>query len=90
MLSVAAIRSKVTAQGQIPVPLDIRKKPGMGPGSVLEWEEEDGRFVVRRSGSVGSEDIHRALFSAHTPQPRSLKELKEGIPGCARKRHARG
>jgi len=83
-------QSRVTAQGQISVPIDVRRKLGVGPGSVLEWEEDGDRIVVRRAGRFSSEDIHRALFGAKAPQPRSVDELKEGIRRYARKRYARG
>ncbi len=55
-------RSKVTSQGQISVPRDVRRKLGIGPGSFLEWEEEGSQMVVRRSAQFSSEYIHRALF----------------------------
>lgn len=83
-------QSKVTAQGQISVPVDVRRKLGIGPGSVLEWEEEDGKIIVRRAGRFSSTDIHQALFGARKPKPRSLDELKDGIRQYVRKRHARG
>jgi AbrB family looped-hinge helix DNA binding protein len=82
-------RSKVTAQGQISVPADVRRKLGIGPGSVLEWEEEGNRMVVRRAGRFSSEDIHRVLFGAQPPDRRSVAELKEGIRRYARRRYAR-
>jgi AbrB family looped-hinge helix DNA binding protein len=87
---MAIAHSKVTAQGQISVPMDVRRKLGIGPGSVLEWEEEGDKMVVRRAGRFTSEDIHRALFGAKPPKVRSLDELKEGIRRYTRKRHARG
>jgi AbrB family looped-hinge helix DNA binding protein len=87
---MALSHSKVTAQGQISIPVDICRKPGIGPGSVLEWEEEDGKIVVRRAGRFMSEDIHRALFGDRKPETRSLDVLKEGIRRYARKRYARG
>ncbi|PYP88846.1 MAG: hypothetical protein DMF61_05625 [Blastocatellia bacterium AA13] len=31
-------QSKLTAQGQISVPAEVRRKLGLGPGSVLEWD----------------------------------------------------
>ena len=86
---MATAHSKVTAQGQISVPSIIRKKLGIGPGSVLEWEEEGDRIVVRRAGHFSSEDIHRVLFRLGKPKPRSAAELKEGIRSYARKRYAR-
>jgi antitoxin PrlF len=87
---MALARSKLTAQGQISVPAEVRRRLGVGPGSVLEWDEEDGRIVVRRSGKFTSEDIHRALFPEGPPKRRTLKELKEGIRKYVREQHARG
>ena len=60
---MALAQSKVTAQGQISVPAEVRRKLGIGPGSVLEWEEEGDVVVVRKAGRYTSEDIHRAIFA---------------------------
>jgi len=89
ILGMAIARSRVTAQGQISVPVDVRRKLGIGPGSVLEWNEEGANIVIRRSGRFTSEDIHRTLFGAHPPDMRTVKELKEGLRQAVRKRHAR-
>ena len=86
---MALAHSKVTSQGQISVPADIRRKLGIGPGSILEWDEDDGKIVVRRSGRFTSEDIHRALFPKQPPQPRTIDEMKEGIRRRMRERYAR-
>lgn len=80
-------RTRITAQGQVSVPSTVRRKLGIGPGSVLEWKEEDGRIVVQRVGGFSSEDIHRALFPSKAPEPRSLGQLKQGIRDRFRKRH---
>jgi AbrB family looped-hinge helix DNA binding protein len=92
---VAWAVSKLTAQGQISVPAEVRRKLGVGPGSVLEWAEEGDQIVVRRVGQYSFEDVHRALFpggklSGGKPARRSLEELKEGRRTYVRKRHARG
>jgi len=81
-------QSKVTAQGQISVPAEIRRKLGIGPGTILEWEQEGERVVVRRAGRYSSEEIHRAIF-ARPPKARSLDELKEAIRRHVRDKHAR-
>lgn len=86
---MAIAQSKVTAQGQISVPADVRRKLGIGPGSVLEWKEDGNNIVVSRASRFSSEDIHRTLFGDRTPAARSLKELREGIGRYVRKRHAR-
>jgi antitoxin PrlF len=81
--------SKLTAQGQISVPAEVRRKLGLGPGSVLEWEEDGDRIVVRRAGTYTSEEIHAALFPDGAPTRKSLGDLKDGIRRAAKKRHAR-
>ena len=82
-------RSKMTAQGRISVPAEVRKKLGLGPGSVLEWSEEDESIVVRRVGRYSSEDIHRALFAKRSLKPRKLDELKNAVGRYVREKHAR-
>jgi antitoxin PrlF len=86
---MASATSRITAQGQVSVPAEIRRKLGVGPGSVLEWTEEGESVVVRRAGRYSFEDIHRALFPKGAPKSRSLAELKQGPAQYVRKRHAR-
>ena len=81
-------RSKLTAQGQISVPAEVRRRLGIGPGSILEWDEDGETIVVRRAGRHTSEDLHKAVF-AHPPQHRTLAELKRGLRTHARNRRAR-
>jgi antitoxin PrlF len=85
---MALAYSKLTAQGQISVPAEVRRKLGVRPGSVLAWDADGEKILVRRVGRYTSQDIHRALF-ATTPRRRTLKELKEGIRQHVRGRHAR-
>lgn len=80
--------SKLTAQGQISVPAKVRRKLGVGPGSVLEWHEEGDRVVVRRAGRYSSEEVHRALFRKGPPKPRTIEDFKAGVRRYQKKRHA--
>ncbi|MBZ5632551.1 MAG: AbrB/MazE/SpoVT family DNA-binding domain-containing protein [Acidobacteriia bacterium] len=86
---MALAHSKITAQGQISVPAEVRKKLGIGPGSILEWEEDGEKMVVRRSGRFTSEDVHRALFPKKAPARRTIEEMKEAIRRRTRERRAR-
>ena len=70
------------------MPANVRRKLGVGPGSSLEWDEQDGSIVVRRAGRFDSQDVHRALFGRRTPPQRSEADLKEGIRAYIRNRHA--
>jgi antitoxin PrlF len=76
---MAIAQSKLTAQGQISVPADVRKKLGIGPGSTIEWVEEGDNIVVRRLRKYTSEEIHKVLFPDGPPKRASLKQLKEAL-----------
>ncbi len=80
-------QSKLTAQGQISVPAEIRKKLGLGPGSVMEWDESGGEVIVRRAGRYTSAEVHEALFGT-TRTPKAKVDVKEGIRKHIRRRHA--
>ena len=84
---MAIAHSKLTAQGQISVPASVRRKLGVGPGSVLEWDEDGDNVVVRRAGRYSSADVHRSLFKI-PPKARTLEQLKEGVRRHIRRRHA--
>ena len=81
--------SRLTAQGQISVPAKVRQKLGVGPGSVLEWDADGDRVVVRRAGRHTSEAVHRAIF-ARSPAPKTLAEMDAGIGRDIKRRRARG
>lgn len=84
---MAIAQSKSTAQGQISIPAEVRKKLGVGPGSVLEWEERGAEIVVRRAGKYTSSQVHSVLFGAD--HPATTIPVKQGIREYVRKRHAR-
>jgi antitoxin PrlF len=85
---MAIAQSKLTTQGQISVPAQVRRKLGVAPGSVLEWDEADGQVVVRRASRYSSDDMHQALFPSE-PETRTLTQLKDGIRRDIKRRFAR-
>ncbi len=84
------VRSRITAQGQISVPASVRKKLGIGPGSVIEWEEKGEDVIVKRSNLYSLDDLHKEVFGDEKPPKKTLKELKEGIAQYVRKKHESG
>jgi antitoxin PrlF len=80
-------QSRVTAQGQVSVPAEVRRKLGLAPGAVLEWNQEGESVVVRRAHRTTSEEIHAVLF----PEGASAKSasVKDGIRAQMKRRHAR-
>jgi len=87
---MAIAHSKLTSQGQISVPAEVRRRLGLSPGSIIEWTEEDGRIVVRPAGRQSSEDIHKALFPDGAPKKLSVEQVKRAVAQAVRERHARG
>jgi len=76
-------RSTITSKGQTTVPVEIRRKLGLGPGDILHWELTEGtvrivpgeRSFLRFRGSIrvgrGSavEDVRQARSQRGT-EPR--------------------
>ncbi|HET9552860.1 MAG TPA: AbrB/MazE/SpoVT family DNA-binding domain-containing protein [Anaeromyxobacteraceae bacterium] len=81
--------SRVTAQGQISVPAEVRRRLGVGPGSVIEWNADGDRIVVRRAGRYTSSEVHEEVFPYGVSARRSEAELKAGIRAHVKRRHAR-
>ena len=86
---MALAQSKVTAQGQISVPAKVRRKLGIGPGTVLEWDEDGDRVLIRKAGRYSSKNVHQALFPNHPPKPKKIEELDDGIRRYMKAKHAR-
>lgn len=86
---MAIAHSKLTAQGQISVPAEVRRKLGVGPGSVIEWTEDGEKVIVRRAGRYTFVEIHRALFPKGPPKTRTLEDMRDGVRRHIRKRFAR-
>lgn len=82
-------RSRLTSQGQVSIPAEVRRRLGLGPGSVIDWEEEGDEIFVRRAGRYTSAEVSEALFPQGAGAPRSLADLKAGIRAQVSRRHAR-
>lgn len=86
---MAIAESRITSQGQISVPAEVRRRLGVGPGSALSWEEEDGKIFVKAAKKYTSEDIRKALFPDGPPKRVSIEEMDEGIREYMRQKHGR-
>ena len=86
---MALFRSRISPEGRVSIPAEIRRKLGVGPGSILEWHEDGDKIVVRCSGQYTFKDIHKTLFPEGPPKAKTLAELKEGIRQYIREKHGR-
>jgi len=86
---MAKAKSKVTAQNQISVPAEIRRKLGIVPGTVLEWEIGRGGATVRKAGGYTFKEMHKILFPDGPPPRKTLKELKDAVGDAIAEKYAR-
>lgn len=82
-------QSRITRQGQISVPAEVRRRLGLTPGAILEWVTDGGVISVRRVGTFTSEEMHDAVFEAETPEAVSVEAMDEAIASHLAERHAR-
>lgn len=90
LASMVLATSKLTNQGQVSVPVEVRKVLGVAPGSVIEWEEKDGAFIVRRRRLYSFDDMRDMLWAEKVPEPKTLEELNQAGALHVRAQHARG
>lgn len=80
-------QSRITAQGQVSIPVSVMRQFGLAPGEVINWETLNGRLVVAKAGQYSLEDVRKAL-----KLPKGIhktdEELKEGIRAAMRAKHA--
>ncbi len=86
---MAIARTRLTAQGQVSIPAEVRRRLGLTAGSVVEWDAEGDRIFIRRVGKYTSEDIHKVLFPNGPPPRRSIEEMDEAIGEYMRQKYAR-
>ncbi|MFH0342303.1 MAG: AbrB/MazE/SpoVT family DNA-binding domain-containing protein [Chromatiales bacterium] len=84
---MALAHSRLTTQGQFSVPANVSRKLGIGPGAILEWDEDGDRVVVRKAGRYTSGDIHRVVFPT-APRARTIADMKDGIRQDIKRRRA--
>lgn len=81
--------SRITQQGQISIPAEVRRRLGLVPGAVIEWEVDGENIVVRRAGKYSSLDIHQAVFGESPPTPVSIEDMENAVAAHLTEKYAR-
>lgn len=81
-------KSRITAQGQVSIPVAVMQQFGLAPGEVIEWESRDGQLTIRRAGQYTLADVRKALDLPKGVH-KTDAEIREGIKARMRVKHAR-
>jgi bifunctional DNA-binding transcriptional regulator/antitoxin component of YhaV-PrlF toxin-antitoxin module len=81
-------KSKITAQGQVSIPVAVMQMFGLAPGEVIEWESREGQLIIHKAGQYTLEDVRKALQLPKGTH-KTDAELREGIKTRMRIKHAR-
>jgi AbrB family looped-hinge helix DNA binding protein len=81
--------SRITQQGQISIPAEVRRRLGLVPGSVIEWDAQGDLIIVRRVGTFSSLDIHHAVFGKQSPRTVTTEEMDLAVADYLKDKYAR-
>ena len=82
-------QSRITQQGRVSIPAEVRRRLGVVPGSVIDWEMEGEKIVVRRACKFSSLAIHRAVFGDEAPRSVTVEDMDRAIGERLKDKHAR-
>jgi bifunctional DNA-binding transcriptional regulator/antitoxin component of YhaV-PrlF toxin-antitoxin module len=86
--AMSLAKSRITAQGQVSIPVAVMQQFGLAPGEVIEWESRDGQLTIRRAGQYTLADVRKALDLPKGVH-KTDAEIREGIKARMRVKHAR-
>ena len=80
-------KSRITAQGQVTIPVAIMRLFGLAPGEVIEWNEQEGNLVVQKAGQFSLEDVQKAL-RLPSGIHKTDDQIREGLKARVKAKHA--
>jgi bifunctional DNA-binding transcriptional regulator/antitoxin component of YhaV-PrlF toxin-antitoxin module len=84
---VSLAQSRITAQGQVSIPVSVMRQFGLAPGEWITWDTLDGRLVIEKAGHYTLAAVQNAL---KIPKDRHKSEagIQEGIQARTRTKYA--
>jgi len=80
-------QSRITAQGQVSIPVNIMRQFGLAPGETVAWDFRDGHLVVEKAGNYSVADVRKALKLPKGTH-KTEAEIRAGIKARVRAKHA--
>lgn len=73
------MKAKITAKGQITLPVSLRRKRGWGPGTILEFEGTETIVTVRESKT--KRDPRSVIGCLKSEGSKSVSEIVDDLRG---------
>jgi antitoxin PrlF len=73
--------ARVSEKGQVTIPKRLRDRLGIRPGEILEFTEEEGKLVARKTVSRAPVDAVYGILRLELPVDRWVDELRGEPPG---------
>lgn len=70
------MRSIVSEKGQVTIPKRLRERLGIRPGEVLDFEEEEGTLVARKTAVTDPIDAVYGIVTLGRPTDELVDELR--------------
>ena len=80
-------QSRITAQGQVSIPVSVMRQFGLAPGEIITWDTLEGHLVIEKAGQYSLADVQEALNLA-VGLPKTEAEIREAIKNRLRTKHA--
>ena len=74
------MKSIVSEKGQVTIPKRLRDRLGIRPGEVLDFEEDRGRLVARKTSPTDPVDEVYGIVALNRPVDELLAELRGPAP----------
>ena len=70
------MKAKVAERGQVTIPKALRERLGIVPGTVLDFIEDQGRLIARKTEAVDSVDLVFGRFGRGRNTDKIKKEIR--------------
>jgi AbrB family looped-hinge helix DNA binding protein len=83
------MKSRISSKGQVTVPLEVRERLGLEPGTPVVFVLRDGEAVLRKGGDEDPVDRVYGMLHLDRPVDALLDEMRGPAPKPARRRTRR-
>lgn len=73
------MKSTVSEKGQVTIPKGLRKRLGIRPGEVLDFQEEEGRLIATKVSARDAVDAVYGILELNKSTDELMKELRGGV-----------